>query len=129
MGDNPYSPPVEPEAPRPGSAEAFDLPDDQVWQVRFVLTTWKSVLLLTVACCLGCFFLYIPMFFWYGGKLFVWHYLNPKYNELRFPNAFSKHSQLASDFQDSYKPLWAGTLVGLMFLTLVGYFLYLANDF
>lgn len=60
------------------------------------------------------------MFPWYGFRLFSWYQLNALFDELREPNGFSPHSQVAIKFQDALVRLWIGTILGAVFWGIFG---------
>ena len=60
------------------------------------------------------------MFPWYGFRLFSWYQLDALYDELREPNGFSPHCQVAIKFQDAFVRLWIGTILGAVFYGIFG---------
>ena len=62
---------------------------------------------------------------WYAWRLWSWRSLNARFNELRNPNGFSPHGQLAGSFQDCLPRLWVGIVAGAIFWMLFA--LYLAG--
>lgn len=118
---NPYASPEGPAetyAPR-GRGPYNDLTPGGARQAEAVVRDAESVgkvLLFTLCCCSIAWPLIFP---WYAFRLVSWYSLNAQYNELRFPNSFSNHGALAARFQDAKLRLWIGTIVGVVFGTLV----------
>jgi hypothetical protein len=52
---------------------------------------------------------------WYVYRLYCWHALEARFNELRNPNGFSPHGALAGQFQESRTRLWIGIIAGVIF--------------
>ncbi len=76
---------------------------------------WTIVLGLCI-----CFPALLAMLPWYGFRLTSWYSLNSIYNDLREPNGFSPHCQVATRFQDALPKLWVGTIVGAFFWGIFG---------
>jgi hypothetical protein len=56
--------------------------------------------------------MWVFMLPWYAFRLWSWHRLNSRFAELRQPNAFSPHGQLAASFRECKTRLWIGVTLG-----------------
>ena len=115
---NPYASPDEIEQRSPPGYVA-DLTDEGARKAKAIVSDAENVyaaLLFAWCCCGPAWFLLLP---WYGWRLYSWYKLNNQFYELRYPNGFSPHGELAGSFQDSKFKLWVGVVAGGIFFVLV----------
>jgi hypothetical protein len=117
---NPYASPVftEKDQPRmPGEPPVFDLTDAGARQAQVVVWVAQSVfwtILLAWCVCAPAWLVILP---WYAYRLYCWHRLSAQFAELRSPNAFSPHGELAANFKDARSRLLIGVIAGCVFWT------------
>ena len=115
---NPFAPPAEPDVPQdaPRIREPYvaDLTPDGARQAKAIVSDASSAYALVVLglCCWPVWLLLFP---WFGYRLWSWYGLNRQYGELRNPNGFSEHGELAVSFQDSKFRLWVGFVAGSIY--------------
>lgn len=116
VDENPYASPQVDEARAKSAGQKQGegtLPAAVVKQVEAVIRAAGTVpaALFLVCVCVPLWFAILP---WYAYQLWSWFQLQDMYEELRIPNSFSPHAQLALNFQDSRRQLISGVVVGLI---------------
>ncbi len=120
--ENPYASPAAVESsrpPLPRERPVFDLTEAGVRRASAVVSDARSVFLVIVLAWCVCAPAWLVMLPWYAYRLYCWHRLNAQFAELRSPNAFSPHGELATKFKDARTRLWIGVIAGLAFWTLL----------
>ena len=116
--DNPYASPAAaaangPEVSRDKSV--FDLTESGARRVKAVVSDAQMVFFVSVIAWCFCAPALIVIFPWYAYRLYCWHRLHNEFAELRNPNGFSPHGELAAKFQDARTRIWFGLIAGLAF--------------
>ncbi len=116
---NPYASPVVTER-SPNEPPVFDLTEAGVRRVKAVVSDAQMVfLVILLAWCL-CAPIWLVMLPWYLYRLYCWYALNAQFAELRSPNSFSPHGELAAKFKGSRGRLLVGIVAGLLFWLIAG---------
>ena len=130
-GDNPYAAPVSVDVGRNrrviGAKFDPDLTTEGAkWASSLVRDAEAMRWVIVVAYCLAGPLILIA-WPWCLYRLSSWYTLNRSYSELAFPNAMSKHCDLAIRFQDAYGRLWRGAILGgILFVPMCLYVLLMA---
>ena len=115
---NPYASPREGGEARPGPSS--DLTESGArWAADIVRDAGGFGLAAVIFGC-PCFLLWPFILPWYAFRLCCWYALNSRFAELRNPNSFSKHGELATRFQDAKLRLWLLAGLGVVYLLLLG---------
>jgi len=123
LDQNPYASPsaLDSDVPKKLSGTTvFDLTDAGARQAQAVVSEAQSVFVVVLAGLLCCAPVWMLTFPWYSYRLYCWHSLNARFAELRFPNGFSPHGEVAAKFQESRWRITVGVAVGFVFWMLLG---------
>ncbi|WP_425614747.1 hypothetical protein NA78x_004622 [Anatilimnocola sp. NA78] len=119
LDKNPYASPAGVEATDDAPRDPqFDLTEAGARQAAAIVAESKSIFYaLGAGCCFWpIFLLVIP---WYGYRLYCWSQLNSRFAELRYPNGFSSHAELAVSFQKAKRWLYVGLSLSIFFSVVV----------
>lgn len=119
---NPYASPAAVESSEPTLSReppAFDLTEAGARRATAVVSDARSVFLVILLAWCVCGPAWLVMVPWYAYRLYCWHRLNAQFAELRSPNAFSPHGELAAKFKDARARLWIGVIAGAVFWSLL----------
>jgi len=119
---NPYASPAVTARSRPPLSReppVFDLTEAGARQATAVVSDAQSVFLVILLAWCVCAPAWIVMLPWYVYRLYCWHRLNTQFAELRSPNAFSPHGELAATFKDARGRLLIGVVAGAAFWALL----------
>jgi hypothetical protein len=98
---------------RSSDATEFDLTEASARRAEAVVWDAQAVFLLALLGVCACAPVWLFMLPWYGYRLHCWNQLSNEFAELRNPNAFSPHGELAIKFRDAHGRLWIGVIAGL----------------
>lgn len=120
---NPYAAPTvidPPASPNRSSNPDFDLTEKGAARAKAIVNEAGSVRLLCGLACI-CAPVWVLMLPWFSYRLYCWHDLNSTYAELRNPNSFSQHGELAADFVNAKSKIIVGMVVGgILWLIMIG---------
>lgn len=116
LESNPYvAPAMEAERSRPtGNSNAvLDLDDSAARHAKAIAddAAYAITAPLVGIICAPIALIALP---WFGYRLIMWHSLFNKYEELRHPNSFSPHAEVATRFRDARPQLWIGCALALV---------------
>lgn len=127
VDSNPFASPATIDAeeiPQRGEPYLADLTQAAARQAQAIVSEANMVFVtigLALVCAPLCGIMWPFMLPWYAWRLWSWRRLNSRFNELRNPNGFSPHGELAGSFQDCQYKLWVGMTAGGLFWLLMGY--------
>ena len=98
--DNPYAAPRHAASPRPQLYKNEKLTERDASWAKSLAGDAKYAIAFTFAGIL-CVPRGFVLLFWYSFRLYQWHRWNRRFEELRNPNSFSSHGQIAVQFQES----------------------------
>jgi hypothetical protein len=128
---NPYASPqaAETDSPhRSGRKPVFDLTEFGASQADAVAAAGEAIPLVGLfafCLCPPVWFVLLP---WSAYRLFNWYQLNARFEELRYPNSFSPHVEIALRFQAVRVKLTAAVVVSLVFCALLS-LIFIARSF
>ena len=118
---NPYASSEIIESDRSREPPVFDLTDAGARRAKAVVSDAQFVVLTILLASCVCAPAWLVMLPWYSYRLFCWHGLNSQFAELRSPNAFSPHGELAVQFKDAHGRLLIGIFASFVIWTLVAF--------
>lgn len=117
---NPYAAcavPSQQDSGAPGEV-VFDLTEYGAARAKAITADANSVIWLCLIACL-CTPVWLLTLPWFAYRLYSWYDLRSIYAELRSPNSFSPHGQVAADFASAKPKLMAGVILGSFFWILL----------